>query len=306
MIQALTGWADSWHGAEAWNPSSNGSIDWIRAIPFVGLHLALPLVLWVGWSPLAVGLAVALYLVRMFAITAFYHRYFSHRAFRTGRIRQFLFAVLGSSAAQRGPIWWASHHRHHHATADCEGDHHSPTLLGLVWSHAGWIVSPACRYPDFDRASDWMKFPELRFLDRFDKFVPVLLIAVLYGAGEYLAGAAPQLGTNGLQLVMWGFIISTLCLWHATFTINSLSHYWGKRRFATKDDSRNNLLLAILTLGEGWHNNHHYYAGSCRQGFYWWEADITYLVLHVMSRFGIVADLKPVPARVYEVAAENP
>lgn len=303
LLGTLMGWADSWHGADTWQArEEEEKVLWLRAAPFIGLHLVLPAVVWIGWSWFAVGVATGLYLIRMLAITGFYHRYFSHRSFRTGRICQFLFAVLGSSAAQRGPLWWASHHRHHHAMSDQVGDHHSPGLRGLIWSHAGWIVSAKCRYPDFDRVQDWLRYPELRFLDRFDKFVPALLALVLYGLGDYFESAYPGLQTNGLQLVMWGFVISTLCLWHATFTINSLAHCWGKRRFPTRDDSRNNLLLALLTLGEGWHNNHHYYAGSCRQGFYWWEADVTYLVLRLLSCCGLVADLRPVPARVYEVA----
>ena len=271
-------------------------IDWGRAIPFIGLHLAALGVLAVGWSPIAVGLAVGLYFLRMFAITAFYHRYFSHRSFKANRAWQFVFALLAGTAAQRGPLWWASHHRHHHSCSDRDGDHHSPGLSGLLWSHLGWIASRACRYPELGVVRDWARFPELRLLDRFDKLAPALLILGLYTLGELLSG------TTGAQLVVWGFVISTLALWHGTFTINSLAHSWGQRRFATRDDSRNNWFLALLTLGEGWHNNHHYFAASCRQGFYWWEIDITWYVLRVMAFFGIVSDLRTVPARVYAAA----
>jgi stearoyl-CoA desaturase (delta-9 desaturase) len=109
--------------------------------------------------------------------------------------------------------------------------------------------------------------------------------------------SAPGLGADGPQVFVWGFLVSTVCLYHATFAINSLAHLIGTRRYATADDSRNSLLLALLTLGEGWHNNHHYYQSSARQGFYWWEIDITYLVLRVMARMGLIWGLKDVPER---------
>lgn len=290
-------WMDSWHGMDASGAAeADASIDWGRALPFVGLHLSALAVFAVGWSATALWVALALYLVRMFAITGFFHRYFSHRSFRANRLWQFVFAFLGSTAAQRGPLWWASHHRHHHSCSDRDGDHHSPGLYGMLWSHVGWIASRACRYPRLGVVRDWARYPELRFLDRFDKLAPLVLIVALYGFGELLTG------TSGLQLVVWGFVISTLALWHGTFTINSLAHSWGRRRFVTRDDSRNNWFLALITLGEGWHNNHHFFAGSCRQGFYWWEIDITWYGLRLLALLGIVHDLRPVPARVYEAA----
>ena len=139
---------------------------------------------------------------------------------------------------------------------------------------------------------------ELRFLDRFDILVPVALAVFLFLLGGWLETRAPGLGTNGPQLLIWGFFVSTVVLFHATVTINSLAHVWGKRRYQTRDDSRNNLWLALLTLGEGWHNNHHHYPASTRQGFYWWEIDITFYLLKAMSWVGLVWDLKPVPPRI--------
>jgi stearoyl-CoA desaturase (delta-9 desaturase) len=262
---------------------------------YLAVHLACLGVIWVGWSWTAVWVAAVLYFVRMFAITGFYHRYFSHRTFETSRFWQFCFAVLGNSSSQRGPLWWASHHRHHHKHADTEADVHSPSRYGFWWSHIGWLTDPANLYTRWEYVKDWAKFQELVWLDRFDKVVPILLGVALFGVGELLAHTSPQLRTNGAQLVIWGFFISTVVLFHGTCTINSLSHLFGFRRYNTSDTSRNNPVLALITLGEGWHNNHHHYAISARQGFFWWELDITYYLLVVLSWLGIVRNLRPVP-----------
>lgn len=277
-------------------------IDWLRAAPFIGLHLACAAVPWVGVSPTAVIVAVALYAVRMFAITGFYHRYFSHRTFRTSRVLQFVFALIGASSVQRGPLWWAAHHRNHHRHADTVADPHSPSVRGFWWSHAGWFLTREGFRTDWSRIPDLARYPELRWLDRYDTVVPVLLAAGLYGLGAMLERVAPSLGTSGPQLLVWGFFVSTVVLFHATVTINSLAHRFGKRRFDTRDDSRNNLWLALLTFGEGWHNNHHFFPGTARQGFRWWEVDLTWYGLRLLAMLGLVRDLKPVPAWVLSKA----
>jgi fatty-acid desaturase len=212
----------------------------------------------------------------MFAITGFYHRYFSHRAFNTNRFWQFIFAVIGNSSVQRGPLWWAAHHRHHHRYADTEKDIHSPSRHGFIWSHIGWLTSPANFPTKMQFVKDWAKYPELRWINRFDTVIPVLLAVILFLGGNLLQKYTPGLGTNGPQLLIWGFFISSVLLFHGTVTINSFDHMIGSRRYDTPDTSRNNAILALITLGEGWHNNHHHYAISARQGFYWWEIDITY------------------------------
>ncbi len=273
-------------------------VDWLRVLPFVGLHVACLAVIWVGASPIAVATAVALYLVRMFAITGFYHRYFSHRTFKTSRLGQFAFALLGATAVQRGPLWWSAHHRHHHQHSDEETDPHSPGQHGLLWSHMLWFTSRGNFLTRRHLVRDLSSYPELRFLDRFDILAPVALALVLLGFGAALERFAPQLGTNAGQMLVWGFFISTVALLHGTFTINSLAHRIGRRRFDTKDESRNSWILALITLGEGWHNNHHRYPGSVRQGFYWWEIDITYYVLRGLAALGLIWDLRPVPARI--------
>jgi stearoyl-CoA desaturase (delta-9 desaturase) len=271
-----------------------------RCFPFLFLHAGCLAVIWVGWSPAAVAVAAALYFVRMFAITGFYHRFFSHRTFRTSRVMQFLFAALGNTAVQRGALWWAAVHRHHHKHADQEHDVHSPGLSGFWWAHIGWMTSSKNFPTDYDSIRDLARYPELVFLNRFDLAVPACYGAALYGLGALLHLVAPGLGTSGGQMFVWGFFISTVVLLHGTLFINSLAHVFGSRRFATEDDSRNNFLLALVTLGEGWHNNHHRYMGAARQGFYWWEIDVTYYGLKMLSWMGLIWDLKPVPRSVLE------
>jgi len=275
-----------------------GQVDWLRIMPFMGLHLACFGVIWVGWSWIAVVVAIALYIVRMFAITGFYHRYFSHRSYRTSRAAQFCFALLGSSATQKGPLWWAAHHRHHHQHSDAPDDLHSPHQSGFYWSHMGWITAK-CNFPTrMERVRDLAIYPELRFLDRFDLLVPAILASSVFSLGMLLERLLPQLGTSGPQMLIWGFFISTVVLFHGTCTINSLAHKMGRKRYQTTDESRNSFLLALLTLGEGWHNNHHHFPATVRQGFYWWEIDITFYILTVLSKLGVIWDLKAVPDRV--------
>jgi len=295
--QSLARWFDNEAGEAhlAESGALSRQIDWPRVVPFIALHLACGAVIFVGASMTAVLVAAGLYALRMFAITGFYHRYFSHRAFRTSRGAQFAFALLGAAGVQRGPLWWASHHRHHHAHSDAPNDVHSARQHGFFWSHMGWFMTRGNFAARSSLVTDLARYPELRFLDRYDLIVPLALVAALYLTGEVLAHFAPALGASGLQLVVWGFCISTVTLYHATFTTNSLAHRFGARRYATRDDSRNNPWLAVLTMGEGWHNNHHHYPGAARQGFYWWELDLTYYGLRVLAALGIIWDLKEVP-----------
>jgi stearoyl-CoA desaturase (delta-9 desaturase) len=275
-------------------------IHWQGAIPFFLMHLGVFAIVWVGWSPVAVWTCVALYVLRMFAITGFYHRYFSHRTFTSGRFFQFLMGLMGTMAIQRGPLWWAAHHRYHHRHSDEHGDAHSPSQHGFWWAHMGWFLTRSGT-PTRDRlVRDWTRYPELVFIDRFDLVGPALLAVIVLGWGAWLERAHPELHTSMAQIFVWGFVVSTVVLYHATYTINSLSHVYGSRRFDTGDDSRNNWLLAILTLGEGWHNNHHHYPASARQGFYWWEVDLTYYGLKLLAALRIISRLKPVPAKVLE------
>jgi stearoyl-CoA desaturase (delta-9 desaturase) len=262
------------------------SIDWYKEGPFVAVHVAAVAgVAILGWSWRGLAIAVALYAIRMFGVTAGYHRYFSHRSFRTSRPMQFVLALLALSSSQKGVIWWASHHRAHHKYSDEPEDIHSAVHHGFIWSHVGWIMAKKYQATDHERVRDLERFPELVWLDRYWWLPPAAL-----GFGSFFVG-----GWFGL---VWGFLVSTVLLWHGTFTINSLTHMFGSRRYATTDNSRNNALLAIITLGEGWHNNHHHYQRSVRQGFFWWEVDPTYYVLRLLAVFGLVWDLHAPPPRL--------
>ncbi|MGX5175410.1 acyl-CoA desaturase [Aliikangiella sp. IMCC44653] len=289
----------AWFDTSELSQKDTETINLTRIIPFILMHLvAIVGPFYVGFSWAAFWVCVLLYLVRMFAITAFYHRYFSHKNFATSRVVQFLFACVAASAAQRGPLWWASHHRNHHRNTDLASDPHSPRQKGFLWSHTLWFLADKNFSTELSRIKDFAKYKELRWLDRFDMLIPALLAFALYLFGALLASYFPELKTNASQMLIWGFFVSTIVLYHATYTINSLAHKFGSRRFETQDDSKNNFILALITLGEGWHNNHHYYSGTVRQGFKWWEIDITFYLLKAMSSVGLVWDLKPIPPKV--------
>ena len=300
FIGAIIAWFDTSDQDLKGTPEEE-KVEFLRCMPFFLMHAAClaPFIPGVGWSWTAMGVCVFLYFARMFAITGFYHRYFSHRTFKTTRAFQFIMALWGASCVQRGALWWAAHHRHHHRHSDTDPDFHSPGLRGFIWSHMLWLTTRRAFRTNTQEVKDLAKFPELMFLDRFDVLVPILFAAGMFGLGALLQylGVEQGHGVNGPQMLVWGFFISTVLLYHGTFTINSLSHRFGSQRYETKDDSRNNFVLALITLGEGWHNNHHHYPGSVQQGFYWYEVDITYYLLWSLSKVGIVWELNGVPER---------
>ncbi len=268
-------------------------ISILSRLPFIVMHLACLLVFVVGVSPAALIVFFITLIIRMFGLTAGFHRYCSHKSFKTSRVFQFILLFIGTSAAQLGPLWWAGHHRHHHHHTDQKEDLHSPSLQGFFWSHIGWIMSPDNYKIDFyKKIPDFAKFPEIRLLDKF-YFVPPLILALgLCLLGLFLEQNYHQLNTSAAQILVWGFFVSTVVLYHLTFSINSLAHLLGARRFETKDTSRNNIILALLTMGEGWHNNHHRYACSEKQGFYWWQLDFTHYLITLLSCFKIVWDIR--------------
>ncbi|RIL05317.1 MAG: acyl-CoA desaturase [Proteobacteria bacterium] len=261
---------------------SSSALDWITYGLYWGVHVAALGVLFTGVTQTALVLFALTFWGRLFGITGGYHRYFSHKTFKTSRAFQFVLALLGTAATQKGPLWWASLHRIHHRESDGPGDVHSPKR-GFWYSHQGWIFDKRWQATRLDGIPDFAKYPEIQWLNRWH-FVPPVGLAVLC----FLVGGLPGL--------FWGFFLSTTLLWHATYTINSLSHVFGKRRFETDDTSRNNWALALLTCGEGWHNNHHYYMASARQGFRWWEIDPTYYVLRGLAAVGLIWDVREPPA----------
>jgi stearoyl-CoA desaturase (delta-9 desaturase) len=262
----------------------------LPGILFIVVHLVCFAVIWTGISWKAAALGLFMFFTRKFGITGAFHRYFSHRSYKTSRPFQFFLAFLGGAAAQKGALWWAAHHRHHHKHSDTDEDLHSAKLEGFYWSHLGWVLSDEYDEYDPNVVKDLTKFPELVWLDKFI-FVPPVAAAVFC----FLV--------DGWQGLVVGFFISTVILYHTTFAINSFCHMFGKRRYETGEESKNSLWLALLTMGEGWHNNHHHYPLSCRQGFFWYEIDLTYYVLCGLSKLGIVWDLKAPPERMLQPAA---
>ena len=261
-------------------------------LAFWGVHVAAVVgVIACGFSWSGVGLAAGAYFVRMFVVTAAYHRYFSHRTFKTSRWFQLALALGAQSAAQKGVIWWASHHRWHHKQSDGELDVHSPGRRGFWYSHLGWILRPDWQATDEKGVPDLMKYPELRVLNRRSMaMVPTVALAL----GFFFIG--------GAHALVWGYFVSTVLLWHGSFSVNSLAHVFGSQRYDTGDASRNSWLLALLTTGEGWHNNHHHYQSSVRQGFRWWEIDVTYYLLRLLALTGLIWDLRQPPADVVDAA----
>ena len=254
-----------------------------------------------GVTPVALLVGLATLLTRMFSLTAGYHRYFCHRSFKTTRAFQFVLAWLGAAAAQRGPLWWAGHHRLHHRHADIDEDIHPPGVKGFAWAHAGWVMSTRNEATRFELVPDLAEYRELRWLDTNHYVAPLSLGVVLFALGQWLAVAYPQLGTSGWQLVVVGLFCSTTVLYHVTFAVNSIGHRFGRRRYETDDASRNSLWLVLLTAGEGWHNNHHRYPASERQGFYWWEIDMTHYGVVLLSWLRVVWDIRgPAPTVLHE------
>ncbi len=271
--------------------SADERVPW-TALPYYMMHVAALGVFFVPFSWSCVALCVGMYYLRMFGITAGYHRYFAHRGYKTGRIFQFVLAWLGTMACQKGVLWWSGHHRHHHKFSDQPEDIHSPKK-GFWWSHQSWFLAPKYETTPASQLREFGAYPELLFLNRFWVTGPVFL-----GVGMFLIG--------GWSWLFWGFVLSTVVLWHGTFTINSLAHVWGSTRYETGDTSRNNFLLALITMGEGWHNNHHYYQSTANNGFFWWEIDCSYYILKALSWIGVVRDLRTPPDWVLEGKRPNP
>jgi len=266
-------------------------INWVASLPFFAFHLLCGLAVFTGVSWKLALVAVASYAVRMFGVTAGYHRYFSHRAFTTSRVFQFLLAWLAQMSMQKGALWWAANHRHHHRYSDAPEDIHSPVRRGFWWSHVGWILSSRYEETNYGAIKDFARYPELVWLNKYHLVPP-------------LAGLVAASLVGGLDGLVWAGVIPTVLLWHGTFTINSLSHVFGRRRYLTTDTSRNNWLLALITLGEGWHNNHHYHQNTANQGWFWWEVDLTFYVLKALSWVGLVSALR-LPSDATKYAFRN-
>jgi stearoyl-CoA desaturase (Delta-9 desaturase) len=291
--------------ATTMDPEERGQIVFKKEIGFLLIHLAPILafwthVTWVDWT-----LCISLYFIRMFFVTGVYHRYFSHSTYKTSRFFQFLLAFGAESSLQKGVLHWAANHRTHHKYSDTPKDPHSKKIYGFWYSHIGWIAGPDYKETKFNLVKDFAKYPELLWLNKYHLVPPLTLLLGVFFLGGYnnAANAGVEITllsimSHGLSSLLIGFFLSTVLLFHGTFSINSLMHMFGRKRYESNDESKNNLILALITLGEGWHNNHHYYQSTVRQGFYWWEIDITFYILKFMSWIGLIWDLKPVPKHI--------
>jgi len=263
-------------------------INWPASIPFIAFHVAAVVgVFLVELRPALLGWALFSYAFRMWGMTAGYHRYFSHRSFETSRAFQFLLALAATLAVQKGPLWWAAHHRFHHTNADEPQDIHSPTFRGVLWAHMGWFLCDKYKETKWERVPDLAKYPELRFIDKYATVPPVIGAVLLWYFG-------------GWPIFVWAGLVATVAQWHGLFIANSLCHMYGWKPFDTPDDGRNNPFFAVLLMGEGWHNNHHYYPGAARQGFVWWELDPTYYSIKLLEKLRLVWNVHGVPQRVLD------
>jgi stearoyl-CoA desaturase (delta-9 desaturase) len=271
-----------------------------QEIAFAIVHLIPLLALFTGATLFDWIVCAVLYLVRMFWVTGGYHRYFAHKSYKTSRFFQFIIAFMAQTSAQKGALWWAAHHRHHHRHSDTPADPHSMKIYGFWYSHIGWIVGPDFKETDYKTIGDYAKYPELVWLNKHYLIPPVTLAVLVAALGGIVnGGSITMMFTHyGMSTLLIGFFLSTVILYHATFSINSIMHKFGFQRYESHDESRNSVWLALLTLGEGWHNNHHYYETASRQGFFWWEIDITYYVLRGLAAVGLIWDLKGVPKHI--------
>ncbi len=271
-----------------------------QEIAFGLMHLLPLAAIWTGATTFDWMVCIFLYFFRMFWVTGGYHRYFSHKSYKTSRWFQFVIAFMAMTSAQKGVLWWAAHHRHHHRYSDTPKDPHSMLIYGFWYSHVGWIVGPDFKETDYKTIGDYAKYPELVWLNKYHYIPAMTLALVVTVMGAWVNGGSPLLmfTHHGLSTLFIGFFLSTVILYHGTFSINSIMHFFGKQRYESNDESRNSLWLALITLGEGWHNNHHYYEVASRQGFFWWEIDITYYILRAFAAVGLIWDLKGVPKHI--------
>ncbi len=289
----------------ALQPEERGKIVFKKEIGFLLIHLAPIAAFWTHVTWFDWVLCISLYFIRMFFVTGVYHRYFSHSTYKTSRFFQFLLAFGAESSLQKGVLHWAANHRTHHKYSDTPKDPHSKKIYGFWYSHIGWIAGPDYKETKFNLIKDFAKYPELIWLNKHHLIPPLTLLLSVFFIGGYVnalnAGVEITLlsiMSHGLSSLLIGFFLSTVLLFHGTFSINSLMHMVGRKRYESNDESKNNLVLALITLGEGWHNNHHYYQSTARQGFYWWEIDITFYLLKFMSWIGLIWDIKPVPKHI--------
>lgn len=275
------------------------NIHWRSVIELLFIHIGALSVFYVGVSKVAFISFLIVDILGGFFVTVILHRYFTHRCFETSRIPQFIFGLLSLTVLQRGPLWWVSHHRRHHHFTDTDDDPHTPKK-GFFYSHLGWLMTLNEASTDKDHVKDWIRFPELIWLDRLEWLAPVFMILSAFYFGVIINHFFPHLGTSGLQMIVWLVCIPTMLVLHGSCLVNSCLHTFGYRRFNTPDNSRNALLFTLISFGEGFHNNHHRYHDSCCQGIEWWEIDITYYMIKLLAKIGIIWNLRMFPDSVLQ------
>lgn len=273
------------------------------------IHGLVGFVYFTGVSHTALWVCGLSFLWRTIFLSVSYHRYFSHRAFETGRAFQCFLAVAGSICMQKGALWWASTHRKHHQYTDTHRDPHSPVAHGFWYAHIGWALHKDSLQTDYSKVKDFARFPELVWLNEKSDWVHALYALGLVMTGEVLRYTRPELGTSGPQLLLWGYLISGLMHLHTIFLVNSLGHLKGARPYTevesseAEDNSRNIWWLALLTAGEGWHNNHHAYPTSSKLSLHWWQFDLGWLVIRAFEALGLVRRVRVAnPGRSPELA----
>ena len=276
------------------------------AIPFIAF-VAVVVLTWEQFvGPVDLGLMFAMYALSAFGATVGFHRLLTHRSFQTYKPVEYLFAVLGTLSLQGSVIKWVADHRKHHAHADADGDPHSPyghgtgfaaALRGLWHAHAGWLLTRGHQADGSRYAKDLVEDRGMVLIDR--AFLPIAAagLAIPFALGYALTGTMAGAVTG----LLWGGLARVFLFHHATFSVNSICHFFGRRRFATEDRSTNVFWLALPSMGEAWHNNHHAFPRAAFHGMRWWELDISALVIRAMRRVGLAWNVVEIsPARQRE------
>jgi stearoyl-CoA desaturase (delta-9 desaturase) len=281
-----------------------GKVLWMYAIPIVAIHL-LALLAFMPWLFSWTGLVVGVLGIHVFgqSITIGYHRLLTHRSFKTPKWVERLIVIMAQCCLQDTPARWVATHRYHHLHSDEQEDPHTP-LVTFFWSHMGWLLT----YNSHSRAFEtYQKYARDILNDRFYKwlertshlpiiYVAHVLLVYLVGAaiGWFMGGTLLAAVQMGLSLTVWGVFVRTVAVWHITWSVNSLSHMFGYQNYNTEEHSKNNWLVALLTVGEGWHNNHHHDQSAASVQHRWWEIDISYYEIRLMQLLGLASDVIPI------------
>lgn len=272
-----------------------GKINWVTAVPILIFHvLAVAALFYFSWTNLAVGL-VMWWVIGSLGIGLSFHRQLTHRGFQSPEWLKHLLAVFGSMALQGSPVDWITTHRLHHQFTETEKDPHSPRF-GFFFSHIGWVLRGTSQMNGDEVEKRYI--PDLlkdKFLVRLSKYwyLPTVITGILLGL------------IGGWSMILWGVFLPITLNWHFTWFVNSVTHIWGSRRFEVADDSTNNWWVALLSWGEGWHNNHHAHPTSARHGLVWYEIDFNWMQIKVLEKLGLVWGVKTFDLKAHQAKQEK-